>query len=445
MKQKLKILFTTFPADGHINPLTGLAVHLKSEGHDVKWYVSSGYIPKMKKLGIDYFCFDKALEVQGDKIDEIFPERKNHKSQLGKLKFDLINVFILRGPEYFNDLQNIYKDYPFDLVIADVAFTAVPMIREIMNIPVITISILPLCETSKDLGPYGLGLTPKSGLIGKLSQTVLRSISDLFLFRKPFKVMKETLGKYGIKPEGNLFDTVIRKSNLVLQSGTASFDYYRSDLGNNVRYIGPLLPVKSNKNDQWYNDKLGQYNKIILVTQGTVEKDFGKVIVPTLEAYKNTDTLVIVTTGGTGTAELRKKYPFDNIIVEDFIPFDSVMPYADVYVTNGGYGGVMLSIQNSLPMVVAGVHEGKNEICARVGYFELGINLRTETPSADQIKLSIEKVLTDNKYRINISKLAKDFARYDPSTLLSYYINQLINPTHKVISKDEVKIGEAIY
>jgi UDP:flavonoid glycosyltransferase YjiC (YdhE family) len=48
------------------------------------------------------------------------------------------------------------------------------------------------------------------------------------------------------------------------------------------------------------------------------------------------------------------------------------MPYADVYVTNGGYGGTLLSIQNQLPMVVAGVHEGKNEINARVGYFQTG-------------------------------------------------------------------------
>ena len=29
-----------------------------------------------------------------------------------------------------------------------------------------------------------------------------------------------------------------------------------------------------------------------------------------------------------------------------------------------GYGGVMLGIENQLPLVVAGLHEGKNEINA---------------------------------------------------------------------------------
>ena len=138
---------------------------------------------------------------------------------------------------------------------------------------------------------------------------------------------------------------------------------------------------------------LKQYQKIVLVTQGTVEKDVEKLLVPTLEAFKNTDTLVVCTTGGSQTEELRKRFPQRNLIIEDFIPFDNIMPYANVYITNGGYGGVMLGIENKLPMVVAGVHEGKNEICARVGYFKLGINLETEKPTAAQIKKAVEKIL----------------------------------------------------
>jgi UDP:flavonoid glycosyltransferase YjiC (YdhE family) len=72
--------------------------------------------------------------------------------------------------------------------------------------------------------------------------------------------------------------------------------------------------------------------------------------------------------------------------------------------------------------VVAGVHEGKNEICARVGYFKLGINLKTETPSPRQIKLAVEKILSDNRYKINVEKLEKEFTEYDPFELSSQYI-----------------------
>ncbi len=101
----------------------------------------------------------------------------------------------------------------------------------------------------------------------------------------------------------------------------------RSDLGKNIKFVGTLLPYTAAKKQQaWNNEKLKRYKKVVLVTQGTVEKDVNKILIPTLEAFKNSDTLVIATTSGTGTAELQKKYPFDNIIIEDYIPFNDVMP-----------------------------------------------------------------------------------------------------------------------
>jgi UDP:flavonoid glycosyltransferase YjiC (YdhE family) len=164
---------------------------------------------------------------------------------------------------------------------------------------------------------------------------------------------------------------------------------------------------------------------VVLVTQGTVEKDVNKIIVPTLEAFKNTNTLVIATTGGSGTAELRKRYPQHNFIIEDFIPFGDILPICDVYITNGGYGGVMLGIQNKVPMVVAGVHEGKNEICARVGYFKLGVNLKTEKPTADQIRNAVNEVARTSEYKKNVARLANEFQQYEPAALVEKYINEL--------------------
>ena len=137
---------------------------------------------------------------------------------------------------------------------------------------------------------------------------------------------------------------------------------------------------------------------------------------------------MVVTTGGSQTNELRAGYPYANIIVEDFIAFDDIMPYADVYITNGGYGGVMLSIENKLPMVTAGVHEGKNEICARVGYFELGIDLKTETPSAPQIKKAVQQIVDDTRYRENTERLAREFSTYNSNNLLAGYLEEVLQP-----------------
>ncbi len=428
-----KILFASMPAEGHVNPLTGLAKYLQSKGCDVRWYTGSSYASKMEKLGIPLFPFRKAVEVTGENLEELFPGREKIKGQVKRLVYDMIHVFIRQAPKFIDDMQEIHKEFPFDVVVAECTFTAIPLIKKILKCPVVGIGIVPLTETSCDLPPVGLGMTPNHTVIGRIKQRFLRFLTNEILFRKANVAAYEILDNYGVEyPRSNMFDIAVKASDLYLQSGTPGFEYRRSDMGKNIRFIGSLLPYSPGKKTAPWNDaRLKQYQTIVLVTQGTVEKDTEKLLVPTLEAFKETSTLVICTTGGSQTEELRKRFPHRNLVIEDFIPFDNVMPYANVYITNGGYGGVMLGIENELPMVVAGVHEGKNEICARVGYFKLGINLGTEKPKPEQIRSAVEKILADTTYRTNVEKLGKEFNRYNPGELSARYIANLLNQPGK--------------
>jgi MGT family glycosyltransferase len=431
-----KILFANFPADGHFNPLTGIAVYLQQLGCDVRWYGSKEYADKIKKLGIPHFPFQRALEVTGNNLDHIFTERKKIKGAVEKLNFDIQNMFILRAEEYYSDILDLYETFPFDVLICDNCFTAIPFVSDKMQKPVLAIGVLPLTETSKDLPPAGLGITPSHSLAGKIKQGVLRFLTKEVLFKKSNRLLHQIMEKHNIVHDNHsVFDIGIKKADLLLQSGTPSFEYKRSDLGKNIRFIGPLLPYSNKKQTSpWFDERLKQYKKIVLVTQGTVEKDVTKLLVPTLEAFKNTNTLVICTTGGSQTAELRKAYPHNNLIIEDFIPFNEVMPYANAYITNGGYGGVMLGIENKLPLVVAGVHEGKNEICARVGYFNLGVNLKTERPNPTQIRQAVEKLISNGMYKKNVEQLSREFARYKPYELVARYVADLLEPLRSTTS-----------
>ena len=430
-----KILFANFPADGHFNPLTGLAVYLRNEGADVRWYSSETYRQKLNKLRIQHYPFKKAMDVQGNNFDEAFPGRKEKKSQVAKLKFDIIHAFILRAPEYYADIIDIYREFPFEVMVADCAFTGIPFVKELMGIPVISIGVLPLTETSVDLPPGGLGMLPSTNIFGKIKQDILRWVSNAIIFREPNKVMHLLFDKYKIAHhKESLFDMMIRKSDLLLQSGAPGFEYSRSDMSSNIHYIGALLPFSQREvRSIWFDKRLNQYERVFLVTQGTVEKDVDKLLVPVLEAFKDSSNLIVCTTGGSRTRELKERFPQQNLIIEDFIPFEDVMPYTDVYITNGGYGGVMLGIENNLPLVVAGLHEGKNEINARVEYFKLGINLRTEKPTPQKIKKAVEQVIENPEFRKNSEKLAHEFKGYLPEQLFGWYLKGLLKEKTPVI------------
>lgn len=118
-------------------------------------------------------------------------------------------------------------------------------------------------------------------------------------------------------------------------------------------------------------------------------------------------------TGGAGTEDLRRRYPQPNVIVEDYVDFARVFPFTDVFVTNGGLGGVLLSLSHGVPLVTAGLNEGKNDVNARVEYAGVGVNLRTERPGAAAIRSAVDTVLGDPSWRARAQAVREQFEAED--------------------------------
>ena len=111
-----------------------------------------------------------------------------------------------------------------------------------------------------------------------MRQSFLRWASNQFVFSGANKLFRSILNQNGIPVgPGNAFDILYRSASLVLQSGTPGFEYSRNDLNPNIRFVGPLLPYRE-KTDGLYKLPLEyqEFNRKILVTQGTVEKDIEK-------------------------------------------------------------------------------------------------------------------------------------------------------------------------
>lgn len=425
----LKILFANVPIDGHFNPLTELAMYLKAQGHDVRWYAGKAVEKKLTRYGIPQFHFKRAKEINQFNIDEFFPERTKLKAGIPKLKFDIKNFFVYRASEYYEDIKEIKESFPFELMICDFAFTAGPLVKHKLKVPVVCIGIAPLSQTSKDLAPYGMGLAPDNSFLGRIKQSFLRFMAKNLLFRESLAEYNKVVTSYGLAPYKELlFDIPVKEADVFLQSGVPGFDYKRSDIGKNVKFVGAMRmykdPDKKLTEVNWLT-KLKD-KKVILVTQGTFEPDHTKLINPTLEAFKDSEYIVLVATGYHHTEALRKKYLQENIIIEDFMDFDFIMPKADVYITNGGYGGTLLSIEHALPMVCAGINEGKNEICTRIGYFKIGIDLKTENPTPEAIKKATEIILNDATYKKNVTNLQQEFSQYDTMKLCEKYIAEVV-------------------
>ena len=151
------------------------------------------------------------------------------------------------------------------------------------------------------------------------------------------------------------------------------------------------------------------------MSQGTVDNtDPGKLIVPTIEALKEATYVVVATTAGVGTRQLRARFPEPNVVIEDFINYDDLFPHVDVFVTSGGFGSSLAAFLHGVPVVGAGKREGKNDINARVGHNKLGIDLRSEHPKPSAIRTAVRRVLDDPTYAENVAALRAELLAYDP-------------------------------
>jgi len=230
---------------------------------------------------------------------------------------------------------------------------------------------------------------------------------------------------------------------LYLQPTVPSFEYPRTDLPESVHFIGPLLPnLKADfQTPAWWDDVEHARKPVVLVTQGTIATQADELIEPTLQALANEDVLVIATVD---PKLLNIPIPA-NVRMEKFIPFDKLMPHVDVMVTNGGYGGVTLALADGVPVICAGNTEDKPEVGNRAAYTGVGINLKTNRPTIDQIQTAVKTVLTDARYKMNADYMKEDFAKQDAAVEAAVLIEKLIATRQPVVNPLHNRIWTAQY
>ncbi len=420
----MKILFATMPVDGHFNPLTGIAMHFKNLGHDVRWYTSNTYKKKLSNMNIILYPFLKAREVNSENLYQIYPEAVDMKG-IKAIKFAWEKVFLDNIGNHFEDIHEIYRNkFQFDVFFCDAALYVLQMVSEIIKTPVFVIGPSPFTATSKDTPPNFVGLTPAKTALGKKLHILMRLMMDRMVFTEGMKKFNTMRENQGLPPyTGTFWNIPVEFSKLYFQSGVPEFEYYRSDLSPNIRFVGSLQPYMNHEKSIYKKiEKNGQFEKVILISQGTVDnKDQNKLIIPSLDALRESNYQLIVATGGVNTEGLRKKYDQPNIIVEDYIDFKSVLSFTDLYITNGGYGGVIMSLANGVPLLCAGITAGKNDVNAHIRYFKLGVDLKTDKPSANKIKKGVIEVLSNGSSE-NAKKLQSILKTYNPNKLIESYV-----------------------
>jgi len=412
----MRILFASMPADGHFNPLTGVAAHLTDRGHDVRWYAGPEYGAKLGRLRMRWFPYRRAAEVVAGNVNDLFPERAALKGPK-QISFDLDTFFVSQVEEHFLDIVEIRQEWPFDALVCDGAFYAEQLVAESLHLPVFAVGLSMVMPDAQGPPPF-FGLRPARTAVGRLHHALVRRLLSSGM-KAGTTHYNQILARHGIapiRPDGFPQEPMGRTTRVFL-NGSPGLEFPGYQPLPNAEYVGPLLPARrlTSPGTPLPAAVVGTSRKVVAVSQGTVDNtDPSKLIIPTIQALKDSECVVVATTAGAHTQALRERFPEPNVVIEDFIDYDDLFPHVDVFVTSGGFGSNLAAFLHGVPVVGAGKREGKNDINARVGFNRLGIDLRTEHPKPARIGDAVRTLIEDPTYAGKVADLRAELHAYDP-------------------------------
>lgn len=429
-----RFLLGTIPVIGHVNPAVPIVRELVKRGHEVCWYTGQAFQATVEKTGARFAPIRSWMDYSDlNNVPSSLMEQRDASQGVGRLKFDLRTFFIQPALGQVKDLAEILDEFPADVLIADSMFLGVSWLAEQQGLPWAEFNSSALSLSSPDTAPFGLGLQPSNTLFRRLRNQGLRCFFQQTVLRDLRADTNEVRSQVGLPPSSvHFFDRV--SPFLYLLPTIPEFEYSRRDFPPQIHFIGPLLPASTPEftPPAWWHELSGS-KPVIHVTQGTVSTNSADLIKPTVQALADEDVLVVVTTGGAAIDTIAVTPLPTNVRIEPFIPHTHLLPHVDVMVTNGGYNGVQMALANGVPLVVAGKTEEKPEIAARVEWAQVGINLKTQTPTPAQIKQAVKTLLTDSSYRTRIQQLQTKIHHYNAPAIAADLLEQLAETKQPVL------------
>lgn len=464
--EKPLILALAGAAVGHFLPALQICQHLVQKGYHVSILQASYFADQITGIGAAFipldaecdFCqFDIALK---GSPNGRFPERLNLAPGLETLAFDLEHVFMPYIPSQARSILRAIATVQAQaqalgrkvVILAENSMLGIVALRLASDEnrakipPVLGLNVVPLTWESVDTGPFGTGLPPDSTPSGRARNKMLHSLVRNFALKGALAAMRRYLVEAGADPahvpgpgcsdEQALyfgFNIVYhpRVFDKVYQMCLPAVEFPRSDLPAHIQFAGGL-PRKPVPPDfpfpaWWAADVLAnaalpptQRKKLVVVAQGTFANDYRDMILPTIRGLgARPDAFLTVALLGKRGAVLSPLLAEGEVLpsnarVADYLPYDAVLPYADVFVQPGSYGGFQHGIVNAVPQVLGGVTEDKPEIGVRAEWSGVGIDLHTGRPTPEQILKGVDEVLADPKYKSRCVELSKLMAEADP-------------------------------
>ncbi|KAH0492740.1 hypothetical protein TgHK011_007681 [Trichoderma gracile] len=391
------LLHSHFPA-GHVYPMQAVAQALVDRGHEVVWLASADNKARVLATGAT-FVETRAIAA----VDA--PFIKENSTGLLDRQFHRLESRLLAQVA---DYRAILADFPADALLVDVFPHGARALYELGEIPVYaTLGVIPF-YTSSAAAPFPVsGDCPPTSWLG-LVRNGLRQLINRWILLPLFlaPVLNRQRKSLGLKrlPFGEPPECFTYSPFLHIQASCSSLEFRHEPNSqqhrNRITYVGPLVrpsPSTSTQLPTWWEEVV-PHSRVVGITQGTLAMNPTSLIIPSVQALKDDSSLLLIVVSPHGKEVEARVGPASNVRYADWLPYHLLLPQLCLLITNGGYGSITQALSQGVPLLCAGQTEDKKDTAARITWCGVGIDLKTDNPTPDQVETAAKSILSDDTY-----------------------------------------------
>jgi MGT family glycosyltransferase len=386
-----RYLVYTSPARGHLYPVVPTLEELRRRGHEVVVRTLSSEVELLRELGFEAEAIDPAIERR--EIDDW-----RARTPIGALQASL-RGFFERARYDGPDLRRAIEAERPDMLLVDINTWGAMAPAETSRLPWATWCPYFLPIPSSDAPPFGLGLQPARGPLGRLRDRLLSPVL-LGIYNRRAPELDAARAELGAPPAGRIERAMLR-APLMLYMTAEPFEYPRSDWPPSVRMVGPGVWDPPAKSPDWLEESS---RPLVLVACSTEYQNDGKLVRAALEGLAGEEVEVMVTTAGVDPSSFT---PPPNARIERFMPHRAVLERTACVVCHGGMGITQKALAAGLPVCVVPFGRDQFEVARRVEVADAGTRLPASRLRPDRLRVAVREALTK---KTGAERIASAFA-----------------------------------
>jgi len=374
-----RILAYTSPSRGHLYPLTPILDELARRGHDIAVRTLASEVALMNTRG--FAAAPISEQVEAIELQDWRGRNPRHALEIA------VRGFCARAGHDAADLRQAIDQEQPDVVVVDVNSWGALAAAERWGGPWAAFCPYPLALRSSDVPPFGPGLVPARGPLGRIRDRLLRPLVLGTVEKKMLPPLNSVRAQTALPPLRHA-DELFRAPPLTLYLTAEPFEYQRSDWPDSIVMVGPCAWEPPADPPDW----LARIEEpIVLVTTSSEFQDDGRLVSVALQALAGEPVHVIATLPAGDPAD----YDIPaNAHVARFVPHGAVLERAICAVTHGGMGATQKALARGIPVCAVPFGRDQLEVARRVEVAEAGTRLPANRLRPDRLRAKTREAIT---------------------------------------------------